>query len=94
MSAVQWAMAKVLKVSDGCVSNQKRFIYINTPTKALGAQWKRGKKEWRMERIRKRLFSGQDMAVVVMNSRQLWLPVQDLPMMEFINIPVQTGRDG
>lgn len=42
---VQWAMAKVLKVSDGCVSNQKRFIYINTPTKALGAQWKRGKKD-------------------------------------------------
>lgn len=46
-----------------------------------------------MERIRQRLFSGQDMAVVVMNSQQLWLPVQDLPMMEFINIPVQT-REG
>lgn len=71
---VQWAMVNVLKVSDGCVSNQKRFIYINTPTKALGAQWKRGKKEWksrRMERILQKAVFWTGHGCCSVNSRQL-----------------------
>lgn len=61
-------------------------------SQAQGTCWKRGQRECKSHSMGRRtdcdtLSSGQNMAAVLMNSQQLWLPAQVGHRTEHINIP-------
>lgn len=93
-----WKLAgQVWSISDNWIFSPTCDIYINS---CKAHQETSGKGTWTEYKSRRMVMStvktlsfSKDVAALLMNAQQLWLPIQDLHRIRPVNIPAWAGED-